>query len=202
MNLPHAAAMPAASTLDLGTIKGRQQAAWSSGDYAVVGNTLQIVGETLCEAIDLRSTERVLDVDNRGAAFDVVAANLPQFAAEAPAYPEHSPYWSSAGADGRRLMDPFLAGLGAHLAPGGWVLFSIATFLDYCPSTGVAWHRTVRPREWWVAKFASLGFVESAGHPFGPYDWLRGSGNGRYDWKPEDGMGFHIALRRAGEAGA
>ena len=62
MNLPHAAATPAASTLDLGTIKGRQQAAWSSGDYAVVGNTLQIVGETLCEAVDLRSTERVLDV--------------------------------------------------------------------------------------------------------------------------------------------
>ncbi|MFM8271666.1 MAG: class I SAM-dependent methyltransferase [Gemmata sp.] len=97
---------------------------------------------------------------------------------------------------------PLMANADAHLAPGGWVLFSIATFLDYCPSTGVAWHRTVRPREWWVAKFASLGFVESAGHPFGPYYWLRGSGNGRYDWKPEDGMGFHIALRRAGEAGA
>jgi ubiquinone/menaquinone biosynthesis C-methylase UbiE len=62
MNLSHATATPAASTLDLGAIKGRQQAAWSSGDYAVVGNTLQIVGETLCEAVDLRSTERVLDV--------------------------------------------------------------------------------------------------------------------------------------------
>ena len=62
MNLPLATATPAASTLDLGAIKGRQQAAWSSGDYAVVGNTLQIVGESLCEAVDLRSTERVLDV--------------------------------------------------------------------------------------------------------------------------------------------
>lgn len=67
MNLPLApkalaTATPAASTLDLSAIKGRQQAAWSSGDYAVVGNTLQIVGESLCEAIDLRSTERVLDV--------------------------------------------------------------------------------------------------------------------------------------------
>jgi demethylmenaquinone methyltransferase/2-methoxy-6-polyprenyl-1,4-benzoquinol methylase len=51
-----------ATTVDLAVIKGRQQAAWSSGDYAVVGNTLQIVGETLCEAIDLRSGERVLDV--------------------------------------------------------------------------------------------------------------------------------------------
>ncbi|TAJ39451.1 MAG: class I SAM-dependent methyltransferase [Reyranella sp.] len=53
-------AIPA--TIDLTTIKGRQQAAWSSGDYAVVGTTLQIVGESLCEAIDLRSNQRVLDV--------------------------------------------------------------------------------------------------------------------------------------------
>ena len=48
--------------IDFGMIKGRQQAAWGSGDYAVVGTTLQIVGETLCEAVDLRSTHRVLDV--------------------------------------------------------------------------------------------------------------------------------------------
>jgi SAM-dependent methyltransferase len=48
--------------LDLATVKGRQQLAWSSGDYAIVGVTLQIVGESLCEAIDLRSNHRVLDV--------------------------------------------------------------------------------------------------------------------------------------------
>jgi ubiquinone/menaquinone biosynthesis C-methylase UbiE len=52
-------AMP---TVDLSTIKGRQQLAWGSGDYAIVGTTLQIVGETLCEAVDLRSNQRVLDV--------------------------------------------------------------------------------------------------------------------------------------------
>lgn len=48
--------------MDFSIIKGRQQAAWSSGNYAIVGTTLQIVGESLCEAIDLRSTQRVLDV--------------------------------------------------------------------------------------------------------------------------------------------
>src|SRR5882724_1211286 len=53
-------AIPA--TIDLATVKGRQQAAWSSGDYAIVGTTVQIVGEMLCEAVDLRSGERVLDV--------------------------------------------------------------------------------------------------------------------------------------------
>jgi ubiquinone/menaquinone biosynthesis C-methylase UbiE len=47
---------------DLTGLKTRQQAAWSSGDYAIVGTTLQIVGESLCETIDLRAGERVLDV--------------------------------------------------------------------------------------------------------------------------------------------
>jgi ubiquinone/menaquinone biosynthesis C-methylase UbiE len=50
------------SVPDLGALKTRQQAAWSSGDYAVVGTTLQIVGESLCEAMDLRSGAKVLDV--------------------------------------------------------------------------------------------------------------------------------------------
>jgi SAM-dependent methyltransferase len=48
--------------VDLVAVKTRQQAAWSTGDYAVVGTTLQIVGENLCEALDLRSGAQVLDV--------------------------------------------------------------------------------------------------------------------------------------------
>jgi len=52
----------AAATPDLRAIKSRQQAAWSSGDYAVIGTTLQIVGEDLCEALDLRAGSKVLDV--------------------------------------------------------------------------------------------------------------------------------------------
>jgi ubiquinone/menaquinone biosynthesis C-methylase UbiE len=47
---------------DLKAVKARQQGAWSSGDYAVVGTTLQIVGEELCEALDIRSGQKVLDV--------------------------------------------------------------------------------------------------------------------------------------------
>ena len=49
-------------TVDLAAIKERQHAAWGSGDYAMIGTTLQIVGEMLCEAVDLRSNQRVLDV--------------------------------------------------------------------------------------------------------------------------------------------
>jgi ubiquinone/menaquinone biosynthesis C-methylase UbiE len=51
-----------AATPDFAAIKVKQKAAWASGDYAVVGTTLQIVGESLCEAVDLRSGQRVLDV--------------------------------------------------------------------------------------------------------------------------------------------
>jgi SAM-dependent methyltransferase len=43
-------------------IKRRQQTVWASGDFAVVGTTLQIVGESLAEAADVRAGERVLDV--------------------------------------------------------------------------------------------------------------------------------------------
>jgi SAM-dependent methyltransferase len=54
------AAVPPA--IDLAAVKARQQAAWSTGDYAVIGTTLQIVGEQLCEALDVRAGARVLDV--------------------------------------------------------------------------------------------------------------------------------------------
>jgi SAM-dependent methyltransferase len=47
---------------DLNALKTRQQAAWAAGDYAVVGTTLQIVGEQLAEACDIRWDEHVLDV--------------------------------------------------------------------------------------------------------------------------------------------
>ena len=47
---------------DLTAIKAKQQATWASGDYAVVGTTLQIVGETLCEAVDITAGWQVLDV--------------------------------------------------------------------------------------------------------------------------------------------
>ncbi|MGE4449832.1 class I SAM-dependent methyltransferase [Castellaniella sp.] len=47
---------------DYQAVKQRQQAVWASGDYAAIGVTLQIVGENLCEAVDLRAGSRVLDV--------------------------------------------------------------------------------------------------------------------------------------------
>ncbi|HTP98814.1 MAG TPA: class I SAM-dependent methyltransferase [Casimicrobiaceae bacterium] len=47
---------------DFAAIKARQQATWASGDFAIIGTTLSIVGETLAEAADVCADERVLDV--------------------------------------------------------------------------------------------------------------------------------------------
>ena len=47
---------------DFEAIKSRQQTTWASGDYAVIGTTLQIVGESLCESVDVTAGSRVLDV--------------------------------------------------------------------------------------------------------------------------------------------
>jgi ubiquinone/menaquinone biosynthesis C-methylase UbiE len=57
-----AAAQAAKAAPSFSQIKAKQQATWASGDFAVIGTTLQIVGEYLCEALDLRSGQRVLDV--------------------------------------------------------------------------------------------------------------------------------------------
>lgn len=62
------------TTPDFEAIKAKQNAAWSSGDYAIVGTTLQIVGEELAEALDLRSDQKVLDVAAGNGNFTLAAA--------------------------------------------------------------------------------------------------------------------------------
>jgi ubiquinone/menaquinone biosynthesis C-methylase UbiE len=54
--------IPAVVSGGSSSVKARQQAMWASGDFAVIGTTLQIVGELLNEAIDIRAMDRVLDV--------------------------------------------------------------------------------------------------------------------------------------------
>jgi SAM-dependent methyltransferase len=65
---------PQTPQVDLNALKARQHGAWSSGDYAVVGTTLQIVGEALCEALDIRSGQKVLDVAAGNGNFTLAAA--------------------------------------------------------------------------------------------------------------------------------
>lgn len=69
------AAIPTGSPApDLAAIKTRQQATWASGDYAVIGTTLTIVPETLCESMDLRAGQTVLDVACGNGAATLAAA--------------------------------------------------------------------------------------------------------------------------------
>ena len=53
-------ALPAGPDFEM--IKTRQQSTWASGDFGRIGVQLQIVGESLCEAVDVLAGERVLDV--------------------------------------------------------------------------------------------------------------------------------------------
>src|SRR5205085_3923215 len=62
MATSQAARIPQPDQPDRNALKTRQHAAWSSGDYAVIGTTLQIVGEQLCETLDIRAGQKVLDV--------------------------------------------------------------------------------------------------------------------------------------------
>ncbi|CAN5136407.1 class I SAM-dependent methyltransferase [soil metagenome] len=59
---PSAQPSPTIAEPDYTAIKAKQNAAWSAGNYSVVGVTLQIVGERLCEALDVRAGRRFLDV--------------------------------------------------------------------------------------------------------------------------------------------
>ena len=65
---------PVTGMPDLEAIKAKQQATWSSGDYAVVGTTIQIVGEQLAEAMDLRAGLKVLDIAAGNGNFTLAAA--------------------------------------------------------------------------------------------------------------------------------
>jgi release factor glutamine methyltransferase len=65
-----------------------------------------------------------------GRRFDLIVANLPHFPMETAALGDRLPSWSSGGADGRSLLDPFVAGLGGHLTPSGRAVIAHNAFVD------------------------------------------------------------------------
>ena len=69
--------------------------------------------------------------------FDVVVANLPNFASAQPCDPEHSQFWSMAGPDGRHLIDPFLAGLRPHLRDDGVAFVTHNAFLGIAETEAI-----------------------------------------------------------------
>lgn len=73
-----------------------------------------------------------------GRLFDLVVANLPHFPTETDAFAGRFPSWSRGGPDGRTLLDRFLGGLAAHLAPGGRAVITHNAFVDLARSRDVA----------------------------------------------------------------
>jgi SAM-dependent methyltransferase len=97
-------------------------------------------------------------------------------------------------------LPALLANISRHLAPGGHLIFSIATFLDWDTRTGIKWHVTVKPEDWWINVFRSAGFGVSPEHPFTMGDYVRGSGHCRGDWPEGSNPGFHLVLHRLCDA--
>jgi hypothetical protein len=79
--------------LDLVTIKRRQQLAWSSGDYAMFGAVLLFMSELLCEAVDVRPGQTVLDVATGSGNTALAAAPSER----RPASTTSRPFWSGGG---------------------------------------------------------------------------------------------------------
>jgi release factor glutamine methyltransferase len=65
-----------------------------------------------------------------GRRFDLIGANLPHFPMDPAGIAGRLPTWSAGGADGRLLLDSFLAGLAGHLAPGGRAVITHNAFVD------------------------------------------------------------------------
>jgi SAM-dependent methyltransferase len=88
--------------------------------------------------------------------------------------------------------------ISSHLSPGGFFIGSVDTAPDGNPLTGAVYHRTLRPKDWWIEQFVRAGFVEVADHPFDVEDYVRGNGLSLKDWDPRDGEGFHLVLQFQG----
>lgn len=96
------------------------------------------------------------------------------------------------------VLEGFFQNVRAHLRDDGVFIASVATFEDSDPATGVHWHKTVKPKSWWIKRCEAFGF-EEAGIPFAITDFPRGSGNPTSpDWNAETNpeMGFHLVLKK------
>lgn len=73
-----------------------------------------------------------------GRRFDLIVANLPHFPMQPASIDSRLPTWSAGGPDGRSLLDPFLMGLGEHIAPGGRAVITHNAFDDLGRSHALA----------------------------------------------------------------
>lgn len=73
----------------------------------------------------------------QGERFNIVVANLPQFPSDRPVDADRVASWATGGQDGRQVLNPFLAGLGRHLRPGGVALITHSTITGIARTQGI-----------------------------------------------------------------
>ena len=95
---------------------------------AAVQETARLLG-ALTTAARVEALHGSLYAPVAGRHFDVILANLPHFPMDHAAIDARLSSWSDGGDSGRRLLDPVLAGLGAHLAPGGLAIVAHNAFV-------------------------------------------------------------------------
>ena len=115
-----------ASALQLGAV---QATGIDIEPAAIVATKALLVKEGLSAKAQLRCGDMWSVGNVQGQKFDFVISNLPQFACERVPGDGHLPSWSAGGPDGRRLMDPFLSGLPAHLDQAGRAVITHNVFL-------------------------------------------------------------------------
>jgi len=102
---------------------------------AIVSGSLLLFQLGHVESVEFHRGDMWLPVAGRR--FDLIVANLPHFPMEGGDVGGRLPSWSAGGADGRRLLDPFLEGLAGHLAPGGQAVITHNAFVDLERSRGI-----------------------------------------------------------------
>jgi release factor glutamine methyltransferase len=105
-------------------------------DNAIAGSTRLLEGLGHGAIAELHCGDLLRPVAGRR--FDLIVANLPHFPMQPAEIGGRLPTWSSGGADGRSLLDPFLAGLADHLAPGGRAVITHNAFDDLGRSRDLA----------------------------------------------------------------
>ena len=129
-----------ASTLEIGSGSGVVLAALGAlgagslcgidiENEAVVSGSMLLFELGHVDSVEFHRGDMWLPVADRR--FDVIVANLPHFPMDGgDDVGGRLPSWSAGGADGRRLLDPFLEGLAGHLSPKGRAVITHNAFVD------------------------------------------------------------------------
>jgi predicted TPR repeat methyltransferase len=99
-------------------------------------------------------------------------------------------------------LDAVFTNVRRHLRSDGYFIGTIAVVGDEDKERGAVYHRTVKPQEWWIARFAAAGLEVLRDPPLLPQDYCRGIGNpfnpNDGDYRKFPGIGFHFVARKAG----